>query len=366
MGVTSMKQGRVLAVDDEPRNLAIVEELLEDFEVATAKNGDEAFEKIAKFRPDLVLLDVMMPGMDGYEVCHRIRQDEESCFVKVIFVSGKSSIEERLHGYEVGGDDYVAKPFDVDELLAKVNVFLRLKHVEEVDEMKSTLITLLAHETRTPLTGIVGYSSLLASTPGLTEEDVKKQARAIHGCAERLQKLVDQAGLLANLKAKGQLELFEYTLASVLGPALQRVEGLAADAGVTIEQDVVDVSLLCNPTLMHKVPLYIIENAVQHSPQGGRVKVRAVVTESGNFELTISDEGKGISAEALEHIGDEFSVGDLDHHSNGRGLSLAIARRVVDLHGGTLSVESVVGQGTTFRIELPVGTCVLTESSSAP
>jgi DNA-binding response OmpR family regulator len=131
--------GKVLIVDDELRTLSIMEKLLENFEVKTARSGSEALEKIQSFVPDVVLLDIMMPGMDGYEVCRRIRQMRELRFTKIIFISGKVLIEERLAGYDAGGDDYVTKPFDHDELLAKLKVFLRLKRVDEVSEIKREL-----------------------------------------------------------------------------------------------------------------------------------------------------------------------------------------------------------------------------------
>ena len=136
-------QFRILAVDDDPSNLFIISEMLgEDYEVRTAGSGEEALHTLSSFMPHIVLLDIMMPGMDGYEVCQRIRKNNTYSDVKVLFVSAKDMIEERLTGYEVGGDDYITKPFDQEELLAKIKVFLRLKYdkqeslVEEIEKQE--------------------------------------------------------------------------------------------------------------------------------------------------------------------------------------------------------------------------------------
>src|SRR5438128_6009709 len=124
--------GKILIVDDNATNIAILEELLSDhYKLHSARSGEEALAALEEFRPDLILLDIMMPGIDGYETCRRIRANPARKNVKVIMVSAKAMVSERLKGYEAGADDYITKPFEEDELLAKVQVYLRLKSVEE-------------------------------------------------------------------------------------------------------------------------------------------------------------------------------------------------------------------------------------------
>src|SRR4051794_16751148 len=123
--------GKILAVDDDHRNLEIFKHLLESqYQLATAGTGEEALQKIVTFGPDLVLLDIMMPGINGYDVCKLIKQGEDN-LTKVILVSAKAMIDERLMGYEAGADDYIAKPFDHEEFLAKVRIFIKLKKTED-------------------------------------------------------------------------------------------------------------------------------------------------------------------------------------------------------------------------------------------
>src|SRR5579885_2850942 len=141
---------KVLIVDDEPRNQRIITEVLEGhFESKTANSGESALEMIDSYHPDLLLLDIMMPGLDGYEVCKRIRCRPDCRFTKVILVTGKAMLEERLKGYEVGADDYMTKPFVLEELLAKCHVFLRLAKVEkELAALNADLKTAVEDRTK--------------------------------------------------------------------------------------------------------------------------------------------------------------------------------------------------------------------------
>ena len=147
-------RNKILVVDDDAIDIATIEKLLgEDYDLKTARTGEEALQVAADFQPDIILLDNMMPGINGGDVCRQIRADSELRHTKIIMVSGQSMVSERLEAYQAGADDYITKPFDEDELLAKIQVYLRLKSVEEVDQFKTNVLTLLSHEVRTPLSG---------------------------------------------------------------------------------------------------------------------------------------------------------------------------------------------------------------------
>lgn len=161
-------ENKILIVDDNPINLEVLEERLEGYHLAMAESGEEALKLVPTFQPDLILLDIMMDGMDGYQVCRELRKNPAYKQIKIIMVSAKALLSERMEGYKVGADDYVTKPFDGHELLAKVKVYLRLKSVEEIDQIKSDLLKLLLHETNTPLNTIIAPAEMLKENENLS------------------------------------------------------------------------------------------------------------------------------------------------------------------------------------------------------
>jgi two-component system sensor histidine kinase/response regulator len=347
---------RILIVDDNPTNVVILEEMLDDkYQLATAASGEEALAIVSDFRPDLILLDLMMPGIDGYETCRRIRASPALCHTKIIMVSAKAMVEERLQGYEAGADDYVVKPFEVEELLAKVRVYLRLKTVEEVDQLKSDVLTLLGHETSTPLSTIITPVQLL-----LTEEDLSAAERTdllhmVEQSATRLQHLFGQVLTLSKLKA-GQcdFELLPVDLNDVVQSAVSIVAQQAAERNVRLEQELPEATItMLDLGQMLGVVTAILENAIRFSPAKGCVIVR-VQRDASCCWMTVTDQGPGIEPQRLPYVFDEFPETDIDHHTVGMGLSLAIANRVVLAHNGTIEVESTQEAGTTFTVRIPV------------
>jgi two-component system sensor histidine kinase/response regulator len=347
---------KILIVDDNPTNVVILEEMLDDkYQLATAASGEEALVIVSDFRPDLILLDLMMPGIDGYETCRRIRASPALCHTKIIMVSAKAMVEERLQGYEAGADDYVVKPFEVEELLAKVRVYLRLKTVEEVDQLKSDVLTLLGHETSTPLSTIITPVQLL-----LTEEDLSAAERTdllhmVEQSATRLQHLFGQVLTLSKLKA-GQcdFELLPVDLNDVVQSAVSIVAQQAAERNVRLEQELPEATItMLDLGQMLGVVTAILENAIRFSPAKGCVIVR-VQRDASCCWMTVTDQGPGIEPQRLPYVFDEFPETDIDHHTVGMGLSLAIANRVVLAHNGTIEVESTQEVGTTFTVRIPV------------
>ena len=194
-------KGRILVVDDNVRNIAILQKTLgRAYRVAAATSGEEALQVAPRFTPDVMLLDIMMPGIDGYETCRRFRAAPELTHTKIIMVSAKALVSERLAGYEAGADDYIVKPFDEDELQAKVRVYLRLRRVEEVNRLKTDILMLLGHETRTPLTTILSPIELVLDDETLSKESRRLLQMAQDG-ARRLNEYLDRLIFLSSLHA---------------------------------------------------------------------------------------------------------------------------------------------------------------------
>jgi two-component system, sensor histidine kinase and response regulator len=347
---------RILIVDDHPANVTLLEDILgDDYPLATAASGEEALATAAVFRPSLVLLDIMMPGLNGYETCRRMRANPDLCHTKIIMVSAKAMVSERLQGYEAGADDYITKPFDEDELLAKVRVYLRLKSVEEVNQLKSDLLVLLSHETRTPLNGIMPPLKHLMSNEDLEAGERRMFLEMAYHSSERLQHLLERVIALSAMKSgQWQFRFASADLGEVVRDAVCTVAAQAATRQVQIEQILPEAAItMLDQEQLRRVIIAILENAIQFSPLEGRVCVR-VARDADRFCTTVTDAGDGIEPDFLPRIFEEFSQPDVAHHSAGQGLSLALARQVVLAHNGTIEVTSTKGLGTTLTVWLPV------------
>lgn len=186
-------KAKILAVDDSRANLAIIQEMLGDeHQLRMVESGAEALEIVREFQPDITILDVMMPGIDGYEVCRKMRADPSLNNNRIIMVSAKVLITDRLKGYAAGADDYITKPFNEKEVIAKIGVFLRLKNAGEVKQLKSGMMSVLGPEVNMRLSGILLPSSILMSDGDLESIERKMLAEMINRNVTSLQELLEE------------------------------------------------------------------------------------------------------------------------------------------------------------------------------
>lgn len=200
----------VLIVDDDPNVALLVKMTLSkepDFKIDIAENGEIALEKIASNLPDIVLLDIMMPGIDGLEVCKRVKSDEKTKFIPVIMLTAKREMGDMIRGMEIGANDYITKPFNPEELLARVRVHLRIKTLEKEAAAIGELETLLKmsvtlqHEINNPLTGVIGNAELLKDWESLSKEDVDEAISGILSSSLRIKEIVKQMGNLNHISS---------------------------------------------------------------------------------------------------------------------------------------------------------------------
>jgi two-component system sensor histidine kinase/response regulator len=328
----------------------------ERYDLKTATTGEEALEMAADLKPDIILLDNMMPVLDGGQVCRQIRADSGLRHTKIIMVSGKSMVSERIEAYQAGADDYITKPFNEDELLAKIRVYLRLKSVEEVDQFKTNVLTLLSHEARTPLNSLIAPAEMLMSGEDeIGAEEHKLLIEMVHSAAKRLHHFFEKVMLLSSLKSgKWQFNPEPADLCEVVHEAVCDVATKAAERKIKIEE-----KFEACPTVsldrqqIKRAITAILDNAVRFSPAGWRVNV-CVSGDDEHVCVSVTDRGEGIDPDYLPYVFEELSDPDIDHHSQGQGLSLAIARQIVQRHNGTIVAESAQGSGTTFTMQLPL------------
>ena len=355
---------KVLIVDDDSRNLRILEEILsDDFEVEEAVNGSEALEKASQFMPDIILLDIMMPDIDGLEVCKRIRENKNLSFIKIILVSGKARQDEKMEGYEAGADDYITKPFDDDELLVKVKVFAKLKFSEEINQLKTNFLDLMSHETGTPLNAIVGFSSLLKNEPGFTEE-VYASLEHINKAGKSLAEKINRILFLSSLKQKSAREQMLVPVKDIIAGSLISIDAEKHHKGIQINTSILEPG--SNPTIENatvmgcynnlvKALSYIFENAVEFSKDNGEVTIAINLSDDSRVcNIEIKDDGPGISGDLAEKLFEEFNIPSILNHNSGLGISLAISKLIIDMHNGTISVKNNDDLGATFIVSLPL------------
>ncbi len=387
------KKAKILVVDDEGSNVRLMEAVLgpKSYQVATALSGAEALEKIAADSPDLVLLDVMMPKMNGFEVCERLKDQTTTAGIPVIFLTSKTDTESIVRGFEAGGLDYITKPFHKAELLARVSTQIELKQsrdalekrtveleranarLRELDQMKSDFLNMAAHDIRTPITSIVGFAMIIRkriASLQLPETDAahrEKHARQVRedidiiiGEGERLTTLINDLLDLAKLEAGKVIldvepfpvrQLFEQTLT----PMSIFFEKKNLQVFQEIEAGASEIYVDRNRLL--QVMSNLVSNAVKFTPDNGSITCRARNGSGTNacfVEISIQDTGIGIAKEELGRVFEKFhQIYTRSDGMKGTGLGLPICKMIVELQGGRMWVESEPGQGCTFTFTVP-------------
>ncbi|HPF69840.1 MAG TPA: hybrid sensor histidine kinase/response regulator, partial [Candidatus Krumholzibacteria bacterium] len=372
---------RILVVDDKAENLAAMARLLErpDLEILTAASGNEALGLMLDLDLALVLLDVQMPEMNGFEVAELMRRNERTRRVPVIFVTAINKERQQVFsGYEAGAVDYLFKPVDPFILRAKVNVFLEMKSAQiarerlvrelnrannrllELNERKSDYLAAASHELRTPLTVIKEHCSLVSEglVGELTDEQRHCIGVALRNC-NRLAALVDDLLDLNGIESGHTVrhrrpldlaELLQTCVEDFRGTCGGRDQQLSLDAAPGLPR------VLADPALLTQVVVNLLGNAHKFTPDGGAISVRARRT-GGMVRLEIADSGPGVPAGDRDRIFEKFVRLDAPgSERRGSGLGLAIARRIVDLHGGAIGVDDGAEGGAVFHVTVPVCT----------
>lgn len=345
---------RILIVDDDPVNLDIMMEILaSEYSCAAVSSGEDALKAEKNFKPDIILLDIMMPGMDGYEVCRRIREGETHRFTKIILVSGKSMTEDRLRGYDAGADDYITKPFNDDELLAKIKVFLKLKRLEEVDAVKRDIINIFSHETRTPLSAIVDPAEMLLEDKALGKEN-RELAELILQGAKQIADLVHKTTMLCRLKSGFRMRVSEFKASECINEAVKKKlpEAEAKNISIKIYNEP-DFQISGDRETLVEALTMLIENAVIYSEKESHINIRTACGDK-DTAFIVKDCGKGLEKNT-EQIFDDFRITDSRRHIKGMGIGLSIVKHIAEIHGGSVEAEDSPCGGAVFRMFIPHG-----------
>jgi signal transduction histidine kinase len=360
----------ILAVDDISKNLQVVGTLLrrEGYRIVPATSGAQALERVRAETPDLILLDLMMPDMDGLEVCRRLKADALTLPIPVIFLTASNEMEHLVQGFEVGAVDYVTKPFNAPELLARVRTHLELKHARDtivrygqelsrLNEEKNEFMGIAAHDLRSPLGTIQGFSDLLLDDPEMAREEREDFTRRISDAATRMSEMVQNL-LDANRIERGEmkLNLAPTELSAPLSGVVEayRPRAAAKQQSVHLQKEAPPVTVLVDPSVLVQVLENLVSNAVKYSPPGKDIFVRMKKLPDA-VRCEVQDEGPGLSAEDQKKLFGKFArlSAKPTGGEHATGLGLSIVKKMVEAMNGRVWCESEPGRGALFIVQFP-------------
>jgi len=351
------KKSKILIVDDEADTVELLKKRLrfEGYDTLEAYDGAECLKQATAGNPELVILDVMMPDMDGYEVCRRLKSNKSTAHIPVLMLTAKRELESKIKGLDVGAHDYLAKPFDYKELSARIKSLLSMETAKEklVQEEKSEaldhMMDELAHELRNPITSIGGFARRVHEN--LAEGDPnRKYLQIIISEVARLEKMVKN---LIELKTSGISYREPANVNDLIGEVIEQFQQRHALQDIEIKVDLMG-NLPLLPVDQDHIKLAlanILQNSIE-AMQGVTEKTLVITSkiETDHVEIQISDTGKGIPRDRIKNIFDPFSTSK----TSGPGLGLTFALKIIQEHRGSISVESAPGKGSDFTIKLPI------------
>jgi signal transduction histidine kinase len=364
MNSPSSPSDKILVVDDSPDNVFLIKTILEEegYTISTAENGPAALAKIAESSFDLVLLDLMMPGMDGYEVTKRIRENKELPFIPILLITAHDSASV-AQGLDLGADDFIRKPVTVDELLARVRSLLRLKHsIDERDEIarqREDFVSRLTHDLRTPL--VAADRMLMLFQQGALGELSSQMNEVIHIMARSNSNLLAMVNTLLEVyrfeAGRKTLAFFSVDLYQLLEDVAGELTPLAEEKKLSLNLEYPEdssVKAISGDRLeLHRLFTNLVGNAIKFTDSGS-VTLRLLPADASYDKMTVEvvDTGQGIASEQITTLFERFRPGS--HKRSGSGLGLYLSRRIVEAHQGTIEVNSELGKGSVFSVRLPI------------
>jgi signal transduction histidine kinase len=364
--VGGAKKGNIIVVDDNPNNLKLLEGMLRDsgYLVRLFPRGALALDAAQVHPPDLFLLDIMMPEMDGFEVCGQLKADQGLMDIPVIFLSALNETQDKVKAFSVGGIDYISKPFQIEEVRARIETHLELRRqkrllqenydrLQKLESLRDNLVHMIVHDMRSPLTVIHGVHELLMHLEGnnLSEQGAERLRGA-------MRKTEDLIAMVNSLLDVSKLEAGKVNLNLEYFDAIELIRKIADKSGeetskhrFSTEIPDGELSIQADQGLISRVMQNLINNAVKYSSEGAEIRIGIEATDAA-VRVYVQDQGPGIPPEFQERIFDKFF--QLGNRRNSTGLGLTFCKLAVEAHGGSIGVNSTDGQGSRFWFILPV------------
>jgi signal transduction histidine kinase len=366
----------IMVVDDTPANLKLLEEMLQGrgYRVVQFPRGIMALRAAARNPPDLVLLDIMMPEMDGFEVCRRLKADEGLKDIPVLFISALDGTDGKIKAFSAGGLDYVTKPFHEEEVLARVKTHLALRRqqvrieaqkrqlqedhdrLRELEALRDNLVHMIVHDMRSPLMGILGLAEIMVEElKKLGHDELASDAGEILTTGGSLRDMVTTLLDISRMESNEMpLEKESCDLREVIANAMASLGALVSDSTVLFEPPVDGMAAICDPKISRRVVANLVANAIKFTGRRGDVRVGLDRVPEG-VRITVCDTGPGIPPEYHRRIFEKF--GQVAARKEGKmystGLGLTFCKLAVEAQGGRIGVDSEAGKGSTFWFILP-------------
>jgi len=371
------RTGTVLVVDDDQRNVRLMESILRGsgYQVVKAYNGEDALRLVETAPPDMLLLDVMMPRMSGFELCQKLKDRYETRLLPIIMVTALNALEDKVQALEYGADDFLSKPINKVELLAKVRSVLRVKALHDeleknrleiekknqalirMEGFKESMMQMVVHDLKNPLASIMGNVQLIQMAETVNPARLKELLQRTQESARQLMRMILNILQIGKLEEqKMPLNLERVALRHLAQENVDEMTGLSARDNIRVENRVPPdlPSPLADRELISRVIANLLNNAFKHTPGGGQVIIDARREEDA-VVLTVSDTGEGIPEDLQPRIFEKFVGGESDTSKRmlyDSGLGLTFCRLAVECHGGSIRLKSKPGEGTTVFISL--------------
>jgi signal transduction histidine kinase len=356
-------------VDDEPRNVLLLQELLESrgYTVWTAADGEQGLAAAQERGPDVLLLDVMMPRLNGFDVCRRLKADQRTAMIPVLLVTSLDAREDRLAGIGAGANDFITKPIDTSDLLLRVRnavttkrlhdeVSSQFRKLQELESARDTLTHMIVHDLRSPLTGLQAYLDLLrmAVAAGANDE-VLEYARDANAMSGRLKDMVSQVLDVSRMES-GQMPVTpeDTDLVQLLPEAAASLGPPPPTVRIVYQLPHHPVVVSCDRDLVSRTLVNLVGNAFKFTPRASEISI-GLEAQNSHARITVTDGGPGIAAEHREMIFEKFAQAPLSRKGilRSTGLGLTFCKLAVEAHGGRIGVENGESGGARFWVHLP-------------
>lgn len=382
----------ILVVDDTPQNVQVLSNLLHSagYGVVAAFNGADALEMAKERQPDLILLDIVMPEMDGFETCKAFKNQEETKNIPILFLSALSDIGDKVKAFELGGQDYITKPFQQKEVLARVKTHMRLyqlererlghikqleeqkKQLEKLSKTKDEVLRIVSHDMRNPLNGVIGISNLLRTEADtINDEEAEEMLQAIENSGEQMLTIVNDLLNAARIEAEElSVQRERVVLDDFMNQVLSLQRPTAQHKEIVLQTEIEDpeAEVYIDSAKSAQILGNLVSNAIKFTPQKGTITVKAKfkacdethlpseLSADKCLQFVVEDTGIGIPNKYQDNLFDVSSKyrrkGTAGEASSGMGLW--IIKQFTDVQRGHINVESQEDKGTTFTVTLPL------------